>query len=112
MVPTAHPRSRRRSAQLVRRPVADHDILETLAAMSGDVDAEVAVLARDLSAAWLYVRIVHGYFDADRHGHALNWAESGLAAYDLAHVRLVEALADEYQHAGRGADAMRLPITH
>ena len=83
-------------------------IMETLAAMTGDVDAEVAVLARDLSSAWQHVRIVHIYRDADRHGDALEWAERGLTAFDLADVRLVEVLADEYHHAGRGADAVGL----
>jgi hypothetical protein len=84
------------------------NIMETLAAMTGDVDAEVAVLARDLSSAWQYVRIVHTYRDAGRHGDALDWAERGLAAFDLADTRLVDALADEYHHAGRGDDAVRL----
>lgn len=83
-------------------------IMETLAAMTGDVDAEVAVLARDLSSAWRYVRIVHAYRDAGRHADALDWAERGLAAFDSTDSRLVEALADEYHHAGRGDDAVRL----
>lgn len=83
-------------------------IMETLAAMTGDIDAEVAVLSRDLSSAWQYVRIVHAYCDADRHGDALEWAERGLAAFDVADTRLVEAVADEYHHAGRGDDAIRL----
>jgi uncharacterized Zn finger protein len=83
-------------------------IMETLAAMSGDVGAEVAVLARDLSSAWQYVRIIDAYLKAGRHDDALRWAETGLAAFDLADIRLLEALAEEYHHAGRGSDGVRL----
>ena len=83
-------------------------IMETLAAMTGDSDAEVAVLARDLSSAWQYVRIIEVYRRADRHADALDWAERGFAAFEFSDVRLVEALADEYHHANRGGDAARL----
>lgn len=83
-------------------------IMETLASMTGDVDAEVAVLARDLSSAWQYVRIVEAYRRADRRPDALDWAEQGLAAFGSSDSRLVEVLADEYYAAGRGDDAVRL----
>lgn len=88
-LPTLGPGDDRRSWRGDRYRITK--IMETLAAMTGDVDAEVAILARDLSSAWQYVRIVHAYRDADRHGDALDWAERGLAAFDLADVRLVEA---------------------
>lgn len=83
-------------------------IMETLAAMTGDVDAEVEILTRDLSSAWQYVRIVEAYRRADRRADALDWAERGLAAFGVRDARLVEALADEYHAAGRGEDAVRL----
>lgn len=82
--------------------------METIAAMTGDVDAQVAVLARDLSSASQYIRIARTYREADRHGDALRWAEQGLAAFDLADIGLIEALAEEYHAAGRGCDAVRL----
>lgn len=83
-------------------------IMEALAATTGDVDATVAVLAHDLSSAWRYVRIVETYRNADRHPDALHWAEQGLGVFELADVRLVEALAEEYHHAGRASDAVQL----
>jgi uncharacterized Zn finger protein len=83
-------------------------IMQTLAVMTGDVDAQVAVLARDLSSAWQYVRIVDAYRTAARHEDALAWAEKGIAAFELTDARLVEALAEEYHHAGRGTDAVKL----
>ena len=83
-------------------------MMETFAAMSGDVDAEVSVLARDLSSAWQYVRIIEICGRADRHADALEWAERGFAIFEFSDGRLLEALADEYHHADRGRDAVRL----
>ncbi|GMU77264.1 MAG: hypothetical protein AMXMBFR46_00650 [Acidimicrobiia bacterium] len=82
--------------------------METLAASTDDVDAEVAVLSRDPSSAWQYVRIVDAYRRANWRPDALDWAERGFGAFGYGDARLVEAVAEEYHAAGRGDDAVRL----
>lgn len=83
-------------------------IMETLAEMSGDVDAVAAVLARDQSSPYQFVRIAELYRNAGRFDDALNWAEKGLAMHGGSDSRLVEAAAEEYHRAGRGEDAVRV----
>ena len=92
----------------------DHDryritnIMESLADVTGDADAVVAVLARDQSSAYQFIRIAEVYRDAGRYDDALTWLEKGLDAFGTDDVRLVDALAEEYHRAGRGADAVEL----
>lgn len=83
-------------------------IMETLAELTGDVDAVVDVLARDQSSAYQFVRIAELYTKAGRYDDALAWAEKGLALHGGSDSRLVEAAAAEYHRAGRGADAVRV----
>jgi len=83
-------------------------IMETLAELTGDVDAVADVLARDQSSPYQFVRIAELYRDAKRYDDALAWAEKGLAIHGGADSRLVEAAAEEYHRAGRGADAVRV----
>jgi tetratricopeptide (TPR) repeat protein len=84
-------------------------IMKTLAELSGDVDALVAVKSRDLSHAYGYVEIAQIYQAADRHQDALAWTERGLAAFpDHTDVRLREVLADEYHRCGRDHEAVAL----
>jgi uncharacterized Zn finger protein len=83
-------------------------IMETLAELTGDVDAVADVLARDQSSAYQFVRIAEVYRNAGRHDDALAWAEKGLALHGGSDSRLVEAAAEEYHRAGRGADAVRV----
>ncbi len=83
-------------------------ILEALAELTGDVDAEVDVMARDLSSAYQFVRIAERYRREDRHDDALRWAERGLGEFGTSDARLVELAADEYHHAGRGPEAVQL----
>lgn len=84
-------------------------IMETLAELSADADALVAVKARDLSSAYGFVRIAETYRKVGRHDDVLAWAERGVAAYpDRTDVRLREILADEYQRRGRREEAMDL----
>lgn len=83
-------------------------IMETLAELTGDVDAVVAVLARDQSSSYQFVRIAEVYTKAGRFDDALAWAEKGLALYGGSDSRLVEAAAEEYHRAGRGSDAVRV----
>ena len=84
-------------------------IMETLAGLSADPDLLVAVMARDLSSAYGFVRIAETYREVGRHDDALVWAERGVAAFpEHTDVRLREILADEYQRRGRHEEAMDL----
>lgn len=84
-------------------------ITETLAELSEDLDALVAVKAHDLSSAYSFVEIAELYRKAGRHDEALAWAERGVAAYpERTDVRLREVLADEYHRRGRHDEAMAL----
>jgi len=83
-------------------------IMQSLAELSGDVDAVVAVLARDQSSAYQFVRIAEVYRDAERYDDALAWAEKGLALHGGSDSRLVQAAAEEYHRAGRGEEAVRV----
>jgi uncharacterized Zn finger protein len=92
----------------------DHDryritrIMEALADVTGDADAVVAVLARDQSSAYQFIRIAEVYREGGRNYDALAWLEKGLDAFGASDARLVEALAEDYHRAGRGADAVEL----
>jgi len=83
-------------------------IMETLAGLTGDVDAVADVLARDQSSAFQFVRIAELYRDAGRYDDALAWAEQGLALHGGSDMRLVSAAAQEYHRAGRGSEAVRV----
>ena len=83
-------------------------IMETLAELSGDVDAVADVLARDQSSAYQFVRIAELYTKAGRYDDALAWAEKGLGLHGGSDPRLVEVAAEEYHRAGNGADAVRV----
>lgn len=83
-------------------------IMETLAQLTGDVDAVVEVLARDQASSYQFVRIAQALRDAQRDGDALIWAEKGLALYGHADSRLVEVAAEAYQATGRSEDAIRV----
>ena len=80
-------------------------MMETLTELTGDIDAAVAVLARDQSSAYQFVRIAERYRTAARYRDALDWAERGLAAFgENTDPRLTELAAEEYHRAGRGDD--------
>jgi hypothetical protein len=87
---------------------AVRDLREQLAAVSGDVDAHVAVLAEDLRGTYRYTEIVQVLRAAGRDEEAERWAREGLARDRAGHQadqlrdRLVELLLD----AGRGEDAV------
>lgn len=92
----------------------DHDrfrithIMESLVGATSDVDAVVAVLARDLSSSSEFIRIADAFRDAGRHDDVLSWLERGIDEFGTDDARLVEALAADYQRAGRGLDAVEL----
>jgi uncharacterized Zn finger protein len=83
------------------------NIMETLARQSGDIEALVAIKARNLSNAYAYLEIAQIYRDAKQRDKALNWAERGLKQFSAnTDSRLCEFLADEYHHLNRHDEAM------
>ena len=99
---------RERSDFSMRRFAISH-IMETLAELSQDVDALVAVKAHDLSSPYTFVQIAEIYLAAGRDDDAFAWAERGAAAYpECTDVRLLEILAGEYERRGRSEDAVQV----
>lgn len=83
--------------------------MESLARASGEAEELVAVMSRDLSSAYSYLRIAEVYRDAGQHDNALLWAENGLKAFpDHTDARLREFAAEEYHRRSRHAEAMNL----
>ena len=84
-------------------------IMETLARQSGDVEALVAIKARDLSNAYTFLQIAEIYREAKQADKALDWAERGIKAFpDRTDSRLCKFLADEYHRRKRHDEAMEL----
>lgn len=84
-------------------------IMESLARMSGDVDAIAAVKMRDLSSAWAYLTIASLYDEAGQRDRAIDWAEQGIAAFPTrTDMRLREFLAAQYQREKRLPEAIHL----
>jgi hypothetical protein len=84
-------------------------ILERFAERDGDVDARIAIRARDLSSAYAYLGIAQLCLDHDREAEALKWAEDGLWQFeDSPNERLVLLAVDLYGRLGRSqrADAL------
>jgi uncharacterized Zn finger protein len=83
--------------------------MEDLARAEGDVDALVAVLARDRSSGYRYLLIAEELLAAGRTDEATGWAERGLAAFpEHPDSRLVDFVCDRYGEAGRHEEAVRL----
>src|SRR5262249_57416871 len=83
--------------------------MDSWARVSGDVEELVAVMSRDLTSGYSYLRIAEVYREAQRHDNALLWAESGLKAFpDRTDARLREFAAEEYHRRGRHDEAMKL----
>jgi uncharacterized Zn finger protein len=69
----------------------------------------VAVMSRDLSTAYNFLRIAETYKEAGQRDKALEWAERGLREFPKqTDYRLREFLADEYHHRKRHEEAMQL----
>ena len=62
-------------------------IMESLAQASGDIEQLVAVMSRDLSSAYGYLKIAEVYREARQHDNALLWAEKGLTGISGTHRR-------------------------
>lgn len=84
-------------------------IMEALVRQSGDLDARIDVNRRDLSSAHQFLLIAELCKEAGRAEQSLDWAERGLAAFPKhTDSRLLAFLADAYEAAGRGEDALRM----
>jgi uncharacterized Zn finger protein len=85
-------------------------IMESLAQLSGDTEALVAVRRRDLSVAYNFLRIAEIYKANGQSDQALDWAERGWLAFapERQDPRLREFLADAYHARGRRQDALEL----
>jgi hypothetical protein len=84
------------------------DLREQLAAVSGDIDAHVAVLAEDVRGAHRYSEIVEVLRAAGRDDAAEQWARKGLAEYPSGFQtdRLRDQLVDLLLDGGGGAGAV------
>lgn len=84
-------------------------ILERIAERKGDVDARIAIRAKDLSSAHAYFEVARICLDAGRETDALHWAEEGLWKFEDQHDRLLVVFtADLYRQMGRQQDADKL----
>lgn len=84
-------------------------MMHALARTSGDVEELVAVMAKDLSCEYRFLKIAQVYKDAGQHDQALRWAEQGLAAFPhRTDSRLRGFLFEEYLTRGRPNEAMNL----
>jgi tetratricopeptide (TPR) repeat protein len=84
-------------------------IMETLANMSGDINALVAIKSRDLSMPYHYLTIAEIFQKAGQTEQALEWAERGLKEFP-GHQdnRVRDFLASEYIKCERTAEAEQL----
>ena len=83
-------------------------ILETLAKARGDLEEVVAIKRRDLSNSRTYLEIAQLYLQNGQIDRALEWAESGLKAFDRLDASLSDFVIEEYHRRGRIEDAMEL----
>jgi uncharacterized Zn finger protein len=98
---------RRRYAELVRAEWKRLPVLRP--ADDRRVEEMVAVLSRDLSLPYSFLRIAEVYAGAGRYGDALEWAERGLEAFpDRPDSRLVTFLAEAYRERGEHERAAEL----
>ncbi|MHB0936049.1 MAG: SWIM zinc finger family protein [Armatimonadota bacterium] len=82
---------------------------EALEYASGDLETRVAIISRDLSTPYQFLRIAGLYQAAGRHDEALAWAERGLQAFPArTDEQLRQWLVEEYHRRGRHDDAMAL----
>ena len=81
-------------------------ILDRFAARDGDVEARIALRAKDLSSPWKYLALAEFCLEHKGANDALRWAEEGLWMFeDQSDARLVLFAADLLRKAGRREDA-------
>lgn len=84
-------------------------IMESLARTSGGLDELIAVMSRDLSLAYSFLKIAEVCTKHGKRDLALEWAERGLKAFpERTDSRLREFLAEEYHRRKRHGEAMAL----
>ena len=84
-------------------------IMESLAAQSGDVEQLVAIKSRNLSLPYHYLEIAQIYKQAGNEQKTLDWAEKGMKVFPKhGDTRLHEFLAEEYQRHKRFDDALEV----
>jgi uncharacterized Zn finger protein len=84
-------------------------IMEQLAAQTGDVEALVAVKAKNLATAYAYLEIAKLYRSAKKDAKALEWAKEGVKVFpEGTDSRLREFLAAEYHKRKQHQEAMQL----
>lgn len=84
-------------------------MMEEVARETGDVDALVEVMRRDLSAPYQFLKIAEVYHKAGNRAEAREWVEAGLAAFPRdGDDRLRRFLADICHEEGRHDEAMEL----
>lgn len=87
-------------------------IMETLAELDGDVEAQAEIIRRDLSHPYAFLRIAQLYRDAHKGDLALDWAERGLTAFaSKPDARLEDFIAEDYRRRNRHDEAMALVWT-
>ncbi len=83
-------------------------VMETLARQCGDIEALVAIKARNLSTPYAFLQIAEIYREAKQPEKALEWAERGVKAFPSGNdPRLREFLAEEYHRRKRHDEAMQ-----
>lgn len=88
------------------KPFSIRMLMEELAKHDGDIDALVAIKARDLSNVYAYTDIASTLFEARRKSEAIDWAERGYKAFRNEHIHgLIDFLIMAYHNTGRHADA-------
>lgn len=87
-------------------------IMQDLARQTGNVEELVAVLSRDLSDPYAFLKIAEEYQLAGNNNAALEWAERGVRAFPVrTDGRLREFLIEEYHRRGRHGDAIAIAWT-
>ena len=86
------------------------EILDRFAERDGDVEARIALRAKDLSSPWKYFELAEFCLKHKSADEALRWAEEGLWAFEdgPSDARLVLFAADLLVKADRGAEAEAL----
>jgi uncharacterized Zn finger protein len=84
-------------------------LMECIAHADGDIEARVAVKARDLSGPGRHLAIAEIWKEARQYNKAMEWAERGFEAFpDRPDPHLREFLANEYHRRSRHDEAMEL----
>lgn len=84
-------------------------IMEDLAKESGDIEALVAIMSRDLSNSYAFLNIAEIYKESGNREKGLEWAERGLKAFpQKPDSMLMDFVAEEYHRQNRHDEAMKL----